>query len=180
MRYWKTDYHDGNYKITYTPEDAGQHTVIVKFDGKEVPGSPFKVQANEVGDATQVKFVGEPKKTCNAGEEYSLTLDAKMAGEGGLTCKLTRVHSTSESKETTTERVETLPSGATKVIKETRRETKTTSERETRENIDCKVVQNADGTYAVKYKVKEPGDYCIELKFGGKPVPNGTIQFAVK
>ena len=119
------------------------------------------------------------KDKISANEEYTVQVDTKGGGPGALTCKVTRVQTKSESNETTTERVETLPSGATKLIRETRRETKTQTQRETHENIDCKVVKNEDGSYSVKYKVKEPGDYTIELKYGGKPVPNGVIQFVV-
>ena len=106
-------------------------------------------------------------------------MEANSAGIGSLTAKVTRVQSKSESSETTTERYETTPTGGTRVIRETRRETKTQTQRETHENIDCKVKKNDDGTYSVNYKVKEPGNYTIELKYGGKPVPNGVISFVV-
>lgn len=114
-----------------------------------------------------------------ANEQITFQVDASQAGEGSLTAKVTRVQSKSETSETTSERIETLPSGATRVIKETRRETKTQTQRETHENIECKVLSNKDGTFAVNYKVKEPGNYTIELKYGGKPIPNGVLNFTV-
>lgn len=108
-----------------------------------------------------------------------MKVTASGAGNGSLTCKVTRVYSKSESNETVTERTETLPSGATKIIRETRRETKTQTQREIQENINCQVVKNKDGTFSVKYKVKEPGDYTIELKYGGVPIKNGVLNFTV-
>ncbi|XP_027200604.2 filamin-A-like [Dermatophagoides pteronyssinus] len=179
IRYWKTDFKDGTYKITYIPEDIGEHKVVVKFDGQEV-APPFKVDVTQTGDASKCKIVdGELKDKCNANEEYTIKVDASQAGPGSLTCKVTRVTSSSESKETVTERIETTPTGGKRLIRETRRETKTQTERETQENIDCKVVRNPDGTYSVNYKVKQPGNYTIEMKFGGQPIPGGVLQFTV-
>lgn len=124
-------------------------------------------------------LTGALKEKVNANEEVSVKVTAKDAGQGSLTCKVTRVYSKSESNETVTERTETLPSGATKIIRETRRETKTQTQREIQENINCQVVKNKDGTFSVKYKVKEPGDYTIELKYGGVPIKNGVLTFTV-
>lgn len=179
IRYWKTDFKDGTYKINYIPEDVGEYKVIVKYDGEDV-APPFLVNSVQTGDADKVKIVGEVKTEGKPNENYRVQLDCLQAGPGGLTCKVTRTQSSSETNETVTERVVNLPDGTTKTIKETRRQTKTQTERETRENIDYKVVKNEDGTYNVDYKVKEPGDYVIELKYGGKPVPNGVINFTVK
>ncbi|KAH9410258.1 hypothetical protein TYRP_010016 [Tyrophagus putrescentiae] len=178
MRYWKTDYKDGTYKITYVPEDIGEHKVTVKFDGQEV-APPFTVNSVQTGDAAKCEIEGALKDKINANEEVSVKVTASGAGNGSLTCKVTRVYSKSESNETVTERTETLPSGATKIIRETRRETKTQTQREIQENINCQVVKNKDGTFSVKYKVKEPGDYTIELKYGGVPIKNGVLNFTV-
>ncbi|KAI2800805.1 hypothetical protein BLOT_012377 [Blomia tropicalis] len=178
IRYFRTDFKDGTYKITYTPEDIGEYKVSVKFDGEEV-APPFPVNSVQTGDADKCKIGDQLKEKIKPNEEVTVNVDTKDAGPGALTCKVTRVQSQSESSETTTERVESTPDGGTRVIRETRRETKTSTQRETRENIDCKVVKNADGTYSVKYKVQEPGNYTIELKYGGKPVPNGVINFVV-
>ena len=35
----------GNYTISWTAEMVGKHKVVVKFGGKELPGSPFAVSA---------------------------------------------------------------------------------------------------------------------------------------
>ena len=132
-----------------------------------------------IGKKNNYKKDGELKDKCVANQEYSVKVDASQAGPGSLTCKVTRVTSSSESKETVTERIETTPTGGKRLIRETRRETKTQTERETQENIDCKVVRNPDGTYSVNYKVKQPGNYTIEMKYGGQPIPGGVLQFTV-
>lgn len=58
MKYWKTDFHDGTYKITYLPEDVGEHQISVKFDGQEVPNSPVTVQSQATGDVNKCKIKG--------------------------------------------------------------------------------------------------------------------------
>lgn len=57
MRYWKTDYKDGTYKITYIPEDVGEHKIVVKFDGQNVQ-DPIPVESYQCGDADQCKLMG--------------------------------------------------------------------------------------------------------------------------
>ena len=57
LRYWKTDFHDGTYKITYTPEDVGEHKISVKFDDEDV-AAPFVVQSLAVGDADKCAIKG--------------------------------------------------------------------------------------------------------------------------
>ena len=58
MRYWKTDFHDGTFKIRYIPEDVGEHKVSVKFDGQEVPTCPLTVTAKPTGDVTKCQIKG--------------------------------------------------------------------------------------------------------------------------
>jgi len=43
------------------------------------------------------------------------------------------------------------------------------------ETIDVSVVENNDGTTTIKYRTVVPGVYNVDLKFGGKPVPQGRI-----
>ena len=50
---------DGTFTVTYTPEDIGNYQVKVKYGGKEVPKSPFKVKATPTGDASKVKIKGQ-------------------------------------------------------------------------------------------------------------------------
>ena len=38
------DSKDGKYRVTYTPESAGQHDVLVTINGEPLPGSPWSVQ----------------------------------------------------------------------------------------------------------------------------------------
>lgn len=49
---------DGTFTVSYTPDDLGPYTVDIKFGGKEVPGSPFPVNACPVGDASKCRITG--------------------------------------------------------------------------------------------------------------------------
>lgn len=43
---------DGIFKATYIPDDCGRYKVSVKYGGKEVPHSPFQVQAFATGSVS--------------------------------------------------------------------------------------------------------------------------------
>ena len=49
---------DGTYMVQYTPEDTGPYAVNVEFEGKPVPGSPFKTTAIPTGDANKCRITG--------------------------------------------------------------------------------------------------------------------------
>lgn len=58
------------YSVSYTPKLEGNHTVTVKFSGREVPKSPFNVQVEgHAGDPSKVTASGpglQPDGVCVA------------------------------------------------------------------------------------------------------------------
>ena len=42
-------------------------------------------------------------------------------------------------------------------------------------DVDIDILDNGDGTVSIVYTPTKPGDYALEIKFGGKPIPNGNI-----
>ncbi|XP_044766045.1 filamin-A isoform X1 [Coccinella septempunctata] len=46
-------------------------------------------------------------------------------------------------------------------------------------DLDINVVDNGDGTVSIYYTVKDSGEYTINIKFGGQPVPGGFYTFTV-
>jgi len=50
---------DGTYVVTYTPEEVGQYTIVIKFAGQELPSGPFHVNTAPSGDASKVKVPGQ-------------------------------------------------------------------------------------------------------------------------
>ncbi|XP_069693768.1 filamin-A isoform X2 [Periplaneta americana] len=85
---------DGTFKATYIPDDCGRYKVSVKYGGKEVPHSPFQVQAFATGSAEKCQITEGIQHALTSGEEYCITVNAQNAGYGAVTC---RIRSTSGS-----------------------------------------------------------------------------------
>ena len=76
---------DGTYTIEYVPEKPGRHSVDVKYGGRRVPKSPFRVQVKPSGDASKVKIDGlGPDDTFTVGKENDFTVDTTKAGKGEM------------------------------------------------------------------------------------------------
>uniref|UniRef100_U3K7V6 Filamin C n=1 Tax=Ficedula albicollis TaxID=59894 RepID=U3K7V6_FICAL len=75
---------DGTYTVSYVPDVPGRYTSTVKYGGDEIPipASPFRVLAVPSGDASKCLVTG------GIGEETVITVDAKAAGQGKVTCKV--------------------------------------------------------------------------------------------
>ncbi|XP_034239661.1 filamin-A isoform X3 [Thrips palmi] len=85
---------DGTYKVTYTPDDCGRYKINIKYAGKDVPNCPISVQAFATGNADKCKITEGIQQNLASGEEYCITVNAKNAGLGAVTC---RIRSTSGS-----------------------------------------------------------------------------------
>lgn len=46
-------------------------------------------------------------------------------------------------------------------------------------DLDIDIVDNGDGTFRIYYTVKDAGEYTLNIKFGGQPVPGGFYTFTV-
>jgi len=76
---------DGTYTLEYVPEKPGRHSVDVKYGGKRVPKSPFRVQVKPSGDASKVEVDGlGPDDTFTVGKENDFTVDTTKAGKGEM------------------------------------------------------------------------------------------------
>lgn len=84
---------NGTHLVSFTPDDIGMYSVNVKFDGKEVEGSPFKVEAVQSGEAKKCKWLSDAPKIQPSGSTNQFTVDAREAGDGAITCKITSKHS---------------------------------------------------------------------------------------
>ncbi|XP_075713670.1 filamin-C isoform X2 [Rhinoderma darwinii] len=88
---------DGTYTVSYVPDMAGRYTITIKYGGDEIPYSPFRIHAVPTGDASKclvtVSIGGHGLGAClgpsiQIGEETVITVDAKAAGKGNVTCKV--------------------------------------------------------------------------------------------
>ncbi|XP_032078023.1 filamin-C-like [Thamnophis elegans] len=76
---------------------TGRYTITIKYGGDEIPYSPFRIHALPAGDASKclvtVSIGGHGLGAClgptiQIGEETVITVDAKAAGKGKVTCKV--------------------------------------------------------------------------------------------
>uniref|UniRef100_A0A8C0G3U9 Filamin C n=1 Tax=Chelonoidis abingdonii TaxID=106734 RepID=A0A8C0G3U9_CHEAB len=88
---------DGTYTVSYVPDLTGRYTITIKYGGDEIPFSPFRTLAQPSGDASKclvtVSIGGHGLGAClgptiQIGEETVITVDAKAAGKGKVTCKV--------------------------------------------------------------------------------------------
>ncbi|XP_028249805.1 filamin-C-like isoform X4 [Parambassis ranga] len=91
------DNQDGTYTVSYLPDMAGRYTITIKYGGDEIPYSPYRIHALPTGDASKclvtVSIGGHGPgsgigPTIQIGEETVITVDAKAAGKGKVTCKV--------------------------------------------------------------------------------------------
>nr|XP_053627229.1 filamin-A-like isoform X9 [Cherax quadricarinatus] len=85
---------NGTFSASYVPDDCGKYKVSVKYADQEVGHSPFPVQAYATGKADKCKITEGINHSLTIGEEYCITVNAKNAGSGAVTC---RIRSTSGS-----------------------------------------------------------------------------------
>ncbi|XP_023206075.1 filamin-C isoform X3 [Xiphophorus maculatus] len=91
------DNRDGTYTVSYVPDITGRYTITIKYGGDEIPYSPYRIHAVPTGDASKclvtVSIGGHGLgsglgPTIQIGEETVITVDAKNAGKGKVTCKV--------------------------------------------------------------------------------------------
>nr|XP_032651018.1 filamin-A-like isoform X1 [Chelonoidis abingdonii] len=77
---------DGTQTVSYVPSREGPYSIAVHYGDQEVPRSPFKVKVLPTHDASKVKASGPGLNTTGvpASLPVEFTIDAKDAGEGGL------------------------------------------------------------------------------------------------
>ncbi|XP_068163366.1 filamin-C-like isoform X6 [Antennarius striatus] len=91
------DNRNGTYTVSYVPDMTGRYTITIKYGGDEIPYSPYRIHALPTGDASKclvtVSIGGHGLgsgvgPTIQIGEETVITVDAKAAGKGKVTCKV--------------------------------------------------------------------------------------------
>ncbi|XP_041746793.2 filamin-C-like [Coregonus clupeaformis] len=91
------DNRDGTYTVSYVPDSTGPYTIIIKYGGDEIPSSPYHISALPTGDASKclltVSIGGHALASgltkMQVHEEAIVSVDAKAAGKGKVTCSVT-------------------------------------------------------------------------------------------
>ncbi|XP_046706221.1 filamin-C isoform X1 [Silurus meridionalis] len=90
------DNKDGTYTVSYVPDVSGRYTITIKYGGDQIPFSPYSIQATPTGDASKCILsvsigghgVASLGPNIQMSEETVLSVDAKAAGKGKVTCKV--------------------------------------------------------------------------------------------
>ncbi|XP_014888831.1 filamin-C-like isoform X3 [Poecilia latipinna] len=88
------DNRDGTYTVSYVPDSTGPYTITIKYGGDEIPYSPYRIQSLPTGDASKCRLTvsigghGVSLQKLQTSEDTVITVDAKAAGKGKVTCKV--------------------------------------------------------------------------------------------
>uniref|UniRef100_A0A3Q4M2X6 Filamin C, gamma a (actin binding protein 280) n=1 Tax=Neolamprologus brichardi TaxID=32507 RepID=A0A3Q4M2X6_NEOBR len=85
------DNRDGTYTVSYVPDSTGPYTITIKYGGDEIPYSPYRIQSLPTGDASKCRVTGHGVSSLQklqTSEDTVITVDAKAAGKGKVTCKV--------------------------------------------------------------------------------------------
>uniref|UniRef100_A0A4W4DVE2 Calponin-homology (CH) domain-containing protein n=1 Tax=Electrophorus electricus TaxID=8005 RepID=A0A4W4DVE2_ELEEL len=82
------DNKDGTYTVSYVPDVTGRYTITIKYGGDQIPYSPYSILATPTGDASKCLLSGSLGPTIQTSEETLVSVDAKAAGKGKVTCKV--------------------------------------------------------------------------------------------
>uniref|UniRef100_A0A4W4DUX8 Calponin-homology (CH) domain-containing protein n=1 Tax=Electrophorus electricus TaxID=8005 RepID=A0A4W4DUX8_ELEEL len=87
------DNKDGTYTVSYVPDVTGRYTITIKYGGDQIPYSPYSILATPTGDASKCLLsgthgLGSLGPTIQTSEETLVSVDAKAAGKGKVTCKV--------------------------------------------------------------------------------------------
>lgn len=160
---------NGIYRVEYTPEEIGKYQVTCNFNSLPVPNTPITVNSVPTGNASKCVLKEKLEKEIKAGKENCLTVNCENAGKGNLTCKISNINKNDNKKNVQQKDTKT----------KTNKKVEKISTKEEDETIKVRVKDNQDGTFSVYYKVEEPGEYKMDLKFGGTQIPNGLHSFKV-
>lgn len=75
---------DDIIRITYTPFEAGRHTIELLYDNVPVPGSPFVVHVKTGCDPTRCKAFGPGLEKGVTNSSGKFTVETRGAGTGAL------------------------------------------------------------------------------------------------
>ncbi|CCD65286.2 Calponin-homology (CH) domain-containing protein [Caenorhabditis elegans] len=179
------------FKVSFTPQDAKDHTISVKFNGISVPGSPLICSVSSAGSVPAAVVL-----------PAAAVIGAETAVAARERIKHTPQHSSEQIKQTTTTVLQKTPE-----IRETVEKTGLARELNsaqigqkkgfTIDNInkssDCNVIitdpkggplpvrcyKQQDDSYWVEFTPEHLGTHTIEVTFGDVPVPGSPFKTEV-
>ncbi|XP_014807470.1 PREDICTED: filamin-B-like, partial [Calidris pugnax] len=172
---------DGTYSITYTPASPGSYTITVKYGGHPVPNFPLRVTVDPAVDTSGVKVYGkgvEPRGVHRVEVTYDDVAVPKSPFRVGVAegCDPSRVRAHGPGLEGG------LVGKANRFTVETRGAGTgglgLAIEGPSEAKMSCK--DNKDGSCTVEYIPFTPGDYDVNITFGGHPIPGSPFRVRVQ
>uniref|UniRef100_A0A8U7NNA0 Filamin B n=1 Tax=Corvus moneduloides TaxID=1196302 RepID=A0A8U7NNA0_CORMO len=164
------DNKDGTYVVTYVPLSAGMYTIKMRYGGEQVPKFPARVKVEPAVDTSRVKVFGpgvEGKGENNCCYQRSLMFPAKLF--------IMLLH----------EMFYVFREATTEFTVDARPLTKAgigglgiTVEGPSESKISCK--DNKDGSCSAEYVPYVPGDYDVNITYGGEHIPGSPFKVPVK
>lgn len=138
---------------------SGSYDIVVDYDGIAVPGSPFPVEVHEGCDSSKVKAYGPGLEKGKTNQPAKFTVDTRGAGTGGLGLA---VEGPSDAKIVCT--VEEIFLFKTCYC-----------ESEVLTDMLIIFKDGKDGTCQVEYFPTTPGDYEVNVTYGGDNIPGSPF-----
>uniref|UniRef100_A0A4W5PQS3 Filamin C n=1 Tax=Hucho hucho TaxID=62062 RepID=A0A4W5PQS3_9TELE len=189
------DNRDGSYSVSYVPDSTGPYAIIIKYGGDEIPYSPYHISALPTGDARHALASGLTKMQVH--EEAIVSVDAKAAGKGKVTCSVTTPEGVELDMDVQENRdgtfaiyftapepgkyVITIRFGGQHIPKSPFHVTveyilvRMPSGKTARPYI----TDNKDGTITVKFNPTEKSLHEMDIKYEGSHIPGSPLQFYV-
>jgi len=83
------DHADGTFTLNIRPQEAGKHSLSIKYSGEHAPGSPFNLKVVGLPDASRVKVYGPGiEHGVLATFQSRFICDTRGAGAGQLTVRI--------------------------------------------------------------------------------------------
>ena len=155
------DHQDGTFTLNLKPQEAGKHTLSVRYGGVHVQGSPFSVRVAGAPDPNKVRVYGPGvEHGVLAMYQSRFICDTRGAGAGQLTVRIRGPKGIPIFPRFLLQIfIIPLKIGAFRV--EMQRESQ------------------KDRTILCKYEPTEPGDYRLEVKWSGEHVPGSPFMVMI-
>lgn len=75
---------EGPFHVSYIPIEEGPHEIGLKYNGQDLPESPYPVEARYGCDPSRVKAYGDGLEKGIVDEPNAFVVETKNAGNGGL------------------------------------------------------------------------------------------------
>ncbi|KYM87732.1 Filamin-B, partial [Atta colombica] len=164
------------YKCHYTPVKEGRHVIMITYGGKEIPKSPFEVNVGPYKESNIKAFgpdLHTPSKAkieCNDNGDGTADVSYLPTAPG----QYVEVYGPEIQSEGVAK------DEPTNFTIDAREAGQAALEVAIQDELPISLMDNEDGTYVVDYMPPQPGNYTVNLNYGGLKVPQCPIKINVQ